>query len=401
MRRSITMFAAALLLLSVQAEIQARGFGGVRRGVAVGSRGGVAVGRARGGVATGPFGGVHAGGARGSTYVSPRGTTIQRGSAGGISRGPLGGVRAGGAQGTRITTPGGRTYTRGSAGRVGVSPLGGVYGQRASGTAVRSPFGSAAIGHRGGVAVRPYGGVAAGSRTVAVGGGIRTFGHRTTYISPNSLRAMAHVARSPYYSVFTPTWYRSHTVAWRPRRWIGSSFWLAPAWPAVSVYCGITAPPIVYDYGSTVVIENNNVYVNGTQVASAEQYANQAIQFADRGREVNPADTEEWQSLGVFGLIQGEEQTAQNIFQLAVNKAGVVHGNYYNALADNTFPVYGSVDRTSQRVAWSIGDKKDIVFEAGLDNLTQPQTPVLVHYGTERTEQMVLVRLEEPKEQKP
>jgi hypothetical protein len=391
MRLSIQVFTATLLIFGLHTETQARGFGAVRGGTAVGARGGVARGQARGGVATGPIGGVQARGSRGGTYVTPRGTTIQHGRAGGVSRGPAGGVRAGGAQGTRVTTPGGRTYTRGSAGSAAVGPLGGVHTRGASGTAVRGPFGSAAAGQRGGVAVGPRGGVA-GSRTVAAG-------HRTRYYSPTALRTQATYVRSSFRSpVFTPTWYRSHTVAWRARRWVGSSVWLAPAWPALSVYCGITAPPIVYDYGSTVVIENNNVYVNGTQVASAEQYANQAIQFADRGRQANPADTEEWQSLGVFGMIQGEEQTAQHIFQLAVNKAGVVHGNYYNAVADNTLPVYGSVDRTSQRVAWSIGDKKDIVFEAGLDNLTQPQTPVLIHYGKERTEQMVLVRLEEPRE---
>jgi hypothetical protein len=393
MKRSISLLtAAALLVLGFQAAAHARGFGAARRGVAVGPRGGAATGHARGGVATGPFGGVQAGGSRGGTYVSPRGTTVQHGSAGGVSRGPLGGVHAGGAQGTRVTTPRGRTYTHGSAGSVGVGPVGGVHARGASGTSVRGPLGGAAVGHRGSVAVGPYGGVA-GGRTAVVG-------HRTTYVSPNTLRATAHVVRSPHYAVFTPTWYRTHSVAWVAPRWVGRSYWVTPAWPAVSVYCGITAPPIVYDYGSTVVIENNNVYVNGEQVASAQQYADQALQYVNRGREAKPAGTEEWQALGVFGMIQGEEKTAQHIFQLAIDKAGVVRGNYYNAVADNTLPVYGSVDAKSQRVAWSIGDKKDIVFEAGLNNLTQEQTPVLVHYGKERTEQMILVRLEEPKEKK-
>jgi hypothetical protein len=98
---------------------------------------------------------------------------------------------------------------------------------------------------------------------------------------------------------------------------------------------------------------------------------------------------------GVFGLVQGEK-TAQHIFQLAVNQTGVVRGNYYDAVADNTLPVYGSVDRKTQRVAWSIGDKKTIVFETGLNNLTQQQTTLLAHYGKERTEEMALVRLEQP-----
>ena len=72
---------------------------------------------------------------------------------------------------------------------------------------------------------------------------------------------------------------------------------------------------------------------------------------------------------------------------VGVNKAGVLRGNYLDAVADNILPVYGSVDKKTQRVAWSIGQKKDIVFEAGLNNLTQEQT-------------ILLVRLEEPQKRR-
>jgi hypothetical protein len=178
-------------------------------------------------------------------------------------------------------------------------------------------------------------------------------------VSPVALRTSAAYVRTGFaYSSFTPAWYRLHPAAWVAPRWRVANFWVAPAWPAVSVWCGVAAPPVAYDYGSSVVINNDNVYVNGEQVATAEQYAGQAATFADRGRQAKPAADEEWQPLGVFGLIQGEEQVANHIFQLAVSKAGVVRGNYYDAVADNTLPVYGSVDKASQRVAWSIGEKK-------------------------------------------
>jgi hypothetical protein len=104
--------------------------------------------------------------------------------------------------------------------------------------------------------------------------------------------------------------------------------------------------------------------------------------------------------LGVFGLVQGEEQVAEYIFQLAINREGVVRGNYYDALADNNLKVYGSLDKKTQRVAWSVGEKKEVVFEAGLNNLTQLRTTILVHYGKERTLQMMLVRIEQPAEKK-
>jgi hypothetical protein len=35
-----------------------------------------------------------------------------------------------------------------------------------------------------------------------------------------------------------------------------------------------------------------------------------------------------------------------------------------------------------------------------LQNLTQSETSLLIHYGTDRTQQMMLVRLEEPKDGK-
>lgn len=153
-----------------------------------------------------------------------------------------------------------------------------------------------------------------------------------------------------------------------------------------------------YDYGTSVVYQGDTVYINGESSGATEQYAVQATRFSDAGRAAKPDETEEWQPLGVFALVRGEEQTSDKIFQIALNKDGVIRGNYYDALADNTLPVYGSVDKKTQRAAWSIGEKKDVVFEAGIANLTRGETSILVHYGTGDTQQLSLVRLEQPKE---
>ena len=64
---------------------------------------------------------------------------------------------------------------------------------------------------------------------------------------------------------------------------------------------------------------------------------------------------------------------------------------FYDGLMGQTTPVYGSVDKKAQRAAWSIGDKKDRVFEAGIANLTKDQTPVLIHMGKDKTQQLLLV----------
>jgi hypothetical protein len=394
--RSISgmMIAGLIGTLLVPSVSHARGFGAARGGVAVNRGGGVAVNRG-GAVAVNRGGGVAAGGVQRHTFIGPAGGSVQAGRVGGVSSGPFGGVHAAGAQGARITTPAGRTVTTGSAGRVNVGPAGGVRagGVRAGGVA--GPYGGAAFNNRVGVSSGPFGGVAiGGSRTVAIG-------HSTRYVSPAVIRGNAGFVRTGYYGgAFTRNWYGVHVNAWRPVRWAVPNYWAPVPWVTMSAWCGIAAPPVVYDYGSTVIIENNNVYINGEQAATAPQYAQQAVQIADTGRAAQPAKEEEWQPLGVFGLIQQDEKIAQNIFQLAVNKAGVLRGNYYNSLDDSTQEIYGSVDPKSQRAAWSIGQKKTIVYEAGLNNLTQEQTPVLIHYGTERTEQMFLVRLEQPKDGK-
>jgi len=57
------------------------------------------------------------------------------------------------------------------------------------------------------------------------------------------------------------------------------------AWAPVAAFCGIAAAPILYDYGSSVFVDNNNVYLNSAPVATSEQYAIQAEQFADRTTE--------------------------------------------------------------------------------------------------------------------
>ena len=151
--------------------------------------------------------------------------------------------------------------------------------------------------------------------------------------------------------------------------------------------------PVYYDYGSNVVYEGDNVYVNGDAVATQEQYAQQATTIADTGKQAEATKDEEWLPLGVFAMIQGEQANGNDLFQLAVNKAGVIRGNYYNALSDTTLPVYGSVDKKTQRAAWTVGDRKEPIFEAGIANLTKSETTMLVHFGKDRTQQWTLVRI--------
>jgi len=204
-----------------------------------------------------------------------------------------------------------------------------------------------------------------------------------------------------HYGAFGGNWWPQYPGAWRAAGWAtAAAVWGAATWGACSSYCGYPAEPAYYDYGSNVVYEGDTVYVNGDSVGTQQQYAQEAITIADTGKQAEASKEEEWLSLGVFGMVQGEQKNANDIFQLAVNKAGVIRGNYYNALADTTVPVYGSVDKKTQRAAWTVGEKTEPIYEVGIANLTREGTTMLVHFGKDRTQQWNLIRLEQPAESK-
>lgn len=224
----------------------------------------------------------------------------------------------------------------------------------------------------------------------------------TAHWSNTDLAAHATYVRAGcahYGNCFQAGWYGRYPGAWAAGGWLAGNAWTAATWGTVASWCAVPDQPVYYDYGTTVVYQGDNVTVNGAAPVPAEQYAQQATTLADQGRQAQPPTDEKWQALGVFALVQGEEKTSNTLFQIAVDQSGTIRGNYYDGLMDQTTPIYGSVDKKTQRAAWSIGDKKDRVFEAGIANLTKDQTPVLIHMGTDKTQQLLLVRLQDPKGQ--
>jgi hypothetical protein len=224
--------------------------------------------------------------------------------------------------------------------------------------------------------------------------------HSTHYWSAGYVNAHAVAVRGNfgYHNAFHPAWYNAHPGCWRAAGWGAATAWNAATWSALASFCSVPAAvPVDYDYGNSVVYQNNNVYMNGENVGAAQDYAQQAVALADQGQKAKAPPEEEWKAVGVFALVQGDEKTSNNIFQIAVDQNGVIRGNYYDGLTDATTPIYGSVDTKTQRAAWTIGKAKDRVFEAGVYNLTKGETPVLIHIGADRTQQMLLVRVEQPK----
>ena len=202
----------------------------------------------------------------------------------------------------------------------------------------------------------------------------------------------------PQTGTFTPAWNAAHPAAWTAGRYTTGSAYAAGNWEGAAGYVGIAPgqPAVQYNYGTNVICQGGNVYY-GSQVAATEaQYAQQATAIAQAGQAANPPAGDAWHPLGVFALARGDETQPRDTFQLAVNREGIVRGNYHTAVADAAQPVAGSVDPKSQRVAWTVGGNKDMVFETGLHNLSLDDTSVLAHFGPNRTEQYGLFRLPPP-----
>jgi hypothetical protein len=196
---------------------------------------------------------------------------------------------------------------------------------------------------------------------------------------------------------YNHNWWHDHPGAWFAAGWGLGAAWGWTTWPALGGWYGWGGDvnPIYYDYGSNVVYNDDEVYYGDQPVASADDFYQQASDIASAAGSTDP-NQGEWTPLGVFGLVQGEQASASALFQLATNKSGTIAGNFSDMLTGNTLPVQGSVDQKTQRAAWTVGTNKDTVYEAGIYNLTKEEAPVLVHFGKDRTQQWMLVRMKQP-----
>ena len=198
-------------------------------------------------------------------------------------------------------------------------------------------------------------------------------------------------------------WYGDHFHAWWPGGWWGGWGWgmgaglmMGLAWGELAGWGGYGSAPVAYNYGTTVCYQDDGVYVQGARVGTAEEYAQQASAIAEQGGADAkiPAD-DQWRPLGVFAMARSEETNPSTFMSLAIDKDGLLRGTYYDAVSDSTMNITGKVDKKTQRAAWTIGDKKTPVYEAGISNLTQQQTTMIVHRDGGKVEQMLLVRVDD------
>jgi hypothetical protein len=193
---------------------------------------------------------------------------------------------------------------------------------------------------------------------------------------------------------YSRDWYARYPGAWYTSDWADDDLWAAMDWDSMDDYFGYgDTEPEYYDYGNTVTYQDNSVYMNGQDMGTSDEYYQQAQDLADTGAQAQVAADVKWMPLGVFAMTHGDQSKANLVLQLAVNKDGTIRGNYTATLTNDTKPIQGSVDKKTQRAAWTIGDNKDNVIETGIYNLTKDEAPCLVHFGKDKTQQWLLVRL--------
>jgi hypothetical protein len=214
---------------------------------------------------------------------------------------------------------------------------------------------------------------------------------------------------------------RLNTLAyWRNNRggydeWYGDEWWIInrlqdlygsnfkyyaeAVWPEMTEWVGNSwSEPIYYSYGDNVYYQDGSVYYGDKPVATEQEYAAQAEAIATNIPDTKPSEND-WMPLGVFALTADGNPTGADptlFLQLAVSKQGIISGTLQNTATNKVQSIDGMVDKQTQRTAWSTAGKTRPLMEAGIANLTRDTTPALIHFPDGRTQQWLLVRMEEP-----
>jgi hypothetical protein len=186
----------------------------------------------------------------------------------------------------------------------------------------------------------------------------------------------------------------------RPWYWWGWSTapyldsWLAFGWDQPCYWDYGPGGYVTYNYGT------NQFYQQDQPPAPAGDYYKQVYDLAHSASSVSTDDAakSDWLPLGVFAVTKAGRQDENWLIQLGVNKQGVLSGTYYNQVKDAAHPLEGMVDKTTHKAAWYFADgtENPMVFETSVDNLTEPQTTVMVHFGPGDVGVWQMVRLERP-----
>lgn len=210
------------------------------------------------------------------------------------------------------------------------------------------------------------------------------------------------------YDAFRNGYWDRYPGSWWYRGWGDYYPWGGIGWDDLAGYWGVPAidTPTDYDYGDNIYYQDDNVYYGSQPVATQADYYSQAQALATappnvviaKGQPTNTGPASAWKPLGVYALSQNGEPST-TMFQLAVNKDGTLRGNYYNSLTSEDKPLKGKVDKKTGRAAWMIEGNTSVIYEAGISNLLHAQCSALVHKGKDKTEQWLMVKVDQSQSQ--
>jgi hypothetical protein len=240
--------------------------------------------------------------------------------------------------------------------------------------------------------------------------------------------------------------YGYHGIYGYPGGWSSAGFMEASMWTCMGLtsltsFLGIAAmsqkqsTPAVTNQGTNVYVNgqpSQQYYEQGQQLAAtanlnaatAQQLASTANLNAATARQLSdqniqgfpqqvasasigdqqlstmpsssPEAAEKWQPLGVYSLVEPGQTQSTTLFQLAINKQGIVRGNYVNQITSEKAQIHGALDKSTQQISWTIGENPSTVFSTNLGELTKDDSQVVVQFGPDNTKQMGLVRQAAP-----
>lgn len=237
----------------------------------------------------------------------------------------------------------------------------------------------------------------------------------TSNVSRASMASRGLGVRNAFrrYDLFNNEFWNRYRGAWWYPGWGDYWPWEYTDWDDLCSFWGApeTDQPVEYDYGNNITYQDDTVYYGSQPLESAANYYNQAqalalaappsvpppppaaAKRATKAATTTKEKSTDWKPLGVFALTQGDQTDSNCIFQLAVNKNGIIRGNYFNPLTQEEHPVQGKFDKKSNRVAWTVGANKNVVYDTGISNLLAQQSSILIHLDKDTTQQWNIVRL--------
>ena len=273
--------------------------------------------------------------------------------------------------------------------------------------------------------------------TSGVGGGLG-HGYQTARMSNVSLANQGRLVRNNFnnWNAFHGNWWANHPGGWYHHWWNDYWPWRWSSWGEWGGWWGIGGGimPIYYDYGDTITYDDSGyVDYGNSPVCTQSDYYQQSYDLANSGEGDNWGDSAgvspapappvpngssavqgdptiyskdakkdvDWKPFGVYSLVQGGQNNSTTLFQICSNRKGQIRGNYYNALTNETKPIQGAVDQKIMRACWTVGDNKTVVYDTGVANLLKPESPVLIHFGKDSTQQWTLIRMKNPNAEQP